>query len=923
MKVYTLAAIFMVAMFCTNINVCAQQQLTKEQILNMSIGELSELPLEDLMKAVETLGVSSVDELFALIMNKNVSSASKQEEDSFTSPLSTTVITKDEMRTYGVLSIEEAFRLIPGMIVTEKTSGNFDVQMRGLSNIPDHQMMLYTENANTLLMIDGRPMQNYCVGALILDNLPISIEDIERIEVVRGACSALYGANAVTGVINIITDKPSNNSPAVSGSFQMGNNNTCIGDFALRQATTNGKFAGGLTVNVQRRGRTTDLIPSTPTSDDRYYVERDDILEATRNFFDATGAELKQNMDTWIANGYIREAKGSEMLTPDQLERYRTFKGQYLFNTTEPSTKISDQFDDLNTSRQNIGLNGYLSIKPNNNVSIDITGGYQQSKSLVADIVEDVYPFSTRISKKGYANVKASIYDLQVNVGYNGGSNDYIVGNPGYKVFENTFNANAEYTFRISDLAIKPGISYEWMKVENYQPVFNDPTHNIKNNHNNIYEAYSWHYEKYGTTPPAYRHRLWGYFDDGAHLTTFAPSLRLDYKVGDLRLIGAFRSDKTSKPDKWNSSWQFAANYSISDANFIRFVYGRANRSGCFVNTATNYEWQRTNMLPSVIVFEGNEDADLVHIDNFELGYRWRPSNKVLIDAEAFYSISKDFGALISNKSMFDISLDEFVGSLVYANDLRDTLSPMQISAGIVYPNLETRSYIKYDNLPFKVKQGGISLNIDYIMSSKLITKFNLNWQRTIIDNYYIYSRNEAIATQIGASLEELKQTLFNPEIVGLFWPLIDEYVKEGRTMSQAIEYFLTESEYAIQFANYCQGDMYYLGSSYYKQPETTNGHVHKATPSIYGMVGLIYKPIQQLNISAFANFIGKRTYAMSYNEEKLDNRFTVNLKIGYKPVNGAEVFFNAHNLFDNEKKEFTYCDKIGGTYTVGVTFNY
>lgn len=64
----------------------AQDKLTREQILAMSTDELSELPLEDLMAAVETLGVSSVDELFALIMNKNVSSASKEEESTFTSP---------------------------------------------------------------------------------------------------------------------------------------------------------------------------------------------------------------------------------------------------------------------------------------------------------------------------------------------------------------------------------------------------------------------------------------------------------------------------------------------------------------------------------------------------------------------------------------------------------------------------------------------------------------------------------------------------------------------------------------------------------------------------------------------------------------------------------------------------------------------
>ena len=53
-------------------------KLTKEAVLSMSIEQLSDLPLEDLMYAVELLDVKSVDELFELIMNKNVSSASKK-----------------------------------------------------------------------------------------------------------------------------------------------------------------------------------------------------------------------------------------------------------------------------------------------------------------------------------------------------------------------------------------------------------------------------------------------------------------------------------------------------------------------------------------------------------------------------------------------------------------------------------------------------------------------------------------------------------------------------------------------------------------------------------------------------------------------------------------------------------------------------
>ena len=242
----------------------AQDRLTREQILAMSTEELSELPLEQLMQAVETLGVNSVDELFALIMNKNVSSASKEEELTFTSPLSSTVITREEMRTYGVSTIEEAFRLIPGMIVSEKTNGIYDVQMRGLSNIPDNNMILYTENANILVMVDGRITHTYATGAPFFETLPVSIEDIERIEVVRGATSALYGPNAVNGVVNIITEKPDAANSVAQGNLQIGNQTT-VADFGIRQRV-NDVLALGLTANYQLRYRKHATLPFIPQS---------------------------------------------------------------------------------------------------------------------------------------------------------------------------------------------------------------------------------------------------------------------------------------------------------------------------------------------------------------------------------------------------------------------------------------------------------------------------------------------------------------------------------------------------------------------------------------------------------------------------------------------------------------------------------
>nr|MBP8849462.1 Plug domain-containing protein [Breznakibacter sp.] len=70
------------------------------------------------------------------LMNVPIVIASKKSEGSFTAPLSTTVLSREEIEKSGVTSIEEAFRLVPGMFVRQRTNGNFDVHIRGNDNVP-------------------------------------------------------------------------------------------------------------------------------------------------------------------------------------------------------------------------------------------------------------------------------------------------------------------------------------------------------------------------------------------------------------------------------------------------------------------------------------------------------------------------------------------------------------------------------------------------------------------------------------------------------------------------------------------------------------------------------------------------------------------------------------------------------------------
>ncbi len=75
------------------------------------------------MEIMDVMGVSNMDKIYNLIMNKGVKSASKKVENAFASPLSSTVLTKEEIETFGASTFEEALLLVPGVIVREKTNG--------------------------------------------------------------------------------------------------------------------------------------------------------------------------------------------------------------------------------------------------------------------------------------------------------------------------------------------------------------------------------------------------------------------------------------------------------------------------------------------------------------------------------------------------------------------------------------------------------------------------------------------------------------------------------------------------------------------------------------------------------------------------------------------------------------------------------
>ncbi|MHB1036924.1 MAG: TonB-dependent receptor plug domain-containing protein [Pirellulales bacterium] len=129
-------------------------------------------------------------------MDLEVTSVSKQESTVGRSPTAVFVITQDMIRRSGAKCIPEALRMSPGLEVAQISSNTWAITCRGFNG----------RYANKLLVLmDGRTLYNSTYSGVYWDTQDTLMEDIERIEVIRGPGGTLWGANAVNGVINIIT----------------------------------------------------------------------------------------------------------------------------------------------------------------------------------------------------------------------------------------------------------------------------------------------------------------------------------------------------------------------------------------------------------------------------------------------------------------------------------------------------------------------------------------------------------------------------------------------------------------------------------------------------------------------------------------------------------------------------------------------
>ncbi|MBC7702074.1 TonB-dependent receptor [Aquabacterium sp.] len=154
-------------------------------------------------------------------------------------PASVTVITADTLRRYGITRIEEALRLVPGMAVSQATGNDFRVNFHGTKSISPRRLNV---------LIDGVSAYMSAFSQVQWSLLPVVLDDVERIEVIRGPDSSAYGPNSMMAVVNILTKHPKD---VERGLVSMTTGSHGMLDGTVRLATTVGSTSVRATVSSQ------------------------------------------------------------------------------------------------------------------------------------------------------------------------------------------------------------------------------------------------------------------------------------------------------------------------------------------------------------------------------------------------------------------------------------------------------------------------------------------------------------------------------------------------------------------------------------------------------------------------------------------------------------------------------------------------
>lgn len=226
------------------------------------------------------------------------------------------VITQEDIRRSGMISLPELLRMVPGMQVARIDGSTWAISSRGFNA---------KNSDNLLVMLDGRVLQTPTFTGVYWDAQDVVLEDIERIEVIRGSGGALWGANAVSGVINIITKSAAATQGGLvsggggnyerQGTVRYGGKIGETGNFRIyaKNATQdNFRLAGGAQAHDQRDLHSAGFRADWSLVGGSSLTVQGDTYASDS---DHTGSAVSLSPPSSVPVGYTIDQKGGNLLT--------------------------------------------------------------------------------------------------------------------------------------------------------------------------------------------------------------------------------------------------------------------------------------------------------------------------------------------------------------------------------------------------------------------------------------------------------------------------------------------------------------------------------------------------------------------------------------------------------------------------------
>lgn len=278
------------------------------------------------------------------LMEITITSVSKKPQKLQDVPAAAFVISQEDIRRSGVTTLADALAMVPGIHVAKINSSKWSVSSRGLAGFTSNKL---------LILIDGRSVYSPVFGGTYWDSQNVMLEDVERIEVVRGPGGTLWGANAVNGVINIIT-KSARNTQGNLVRGGIGTKERYQG--AVRTGDKVGENTYGRLYAMYNKRQANSKMYLNDTIISKY----DDARDGWQNM--QAGFRLDGEIDSrkmWTVQGDVSKTNGDQIIYPYWTENYPQYDVA-VYELDSKGANIVGRWEQRLDAEQKITVQAYI-----------------------------------------------------------------------------------------------------------------------------------------------------------------------------------------------------------------------------------------------------------------------------------------------------------------------------------------------------------------------------------------------------------------------------------------------------------------------------------------------------------------------------------------------------------------------------------